>query len=47
MMAAKPGILVSQTGPSSFFSFRKKEALEYYYARDGSSTSLVSSMPHV
>jgi hypothetical protein len=45
-VAAKPENLVSQTRPSGFFSFRAKEALEYYYARDGSSTSLVSSRPH-
>jgi hypothetical protein len=47
MAAAKQDSPVSRTGSSSSFSFRKKEALEYYCARDGSSTSLVSSRPHV
>jgi hypothetical protein len=41
-MAAKLDSLVSQTGPYDFFSFRTKEALEYYCTRDGSSTSLVN-----
>jgi hypothetical protein len=46
MTAAKPDSPVSQIGPFDFFSFRTEEALEYYCARDGSSTSLVSSKPH-
>jgi hypothetical protein len=45
-MAAKPNSLVSQTGPSNFFSFRIEAALEYYCAWDGSNTSLVSSRPY-
>jgi hypothetical protein len=45
-IALKLDSLVSQTGPSDFFSFRTEEALEYYYARDGSSALLVSSKPH-
>jgi hypothetical protein len=45
-MAGKPNSPVSQTGPSGFCSFKTQEALEYYYARDGSDTSLVSSRPH-
>jgi hypothetical protein len=45
-IALKPDSPVSQTGPSVFFSFRTEEALEYNYARDGSSASLVSSRPH-
>jgi hypothetical protein len=43
-----------QTGQSGFLNWiiqflqlQEKEALEYYCARDGSSTSLVSSRPHV
>jgi hypothetical protein len=47
MVDAKLGCPVSQTGPSSFFNFRTEEALKYYYAWDGSITSLVSSRPHV
>jgi hypothetical protein len=38
---------VSQTRLSGFFSMRIEEALEYYCARDGSNTSLVSSRPYV
>jgi hypothetical protein len=45
-VAAKLDSLVSQIGPSSFFSFRTGEAFEDYRARDGSDTSLVSSKPH-
>jgi hypothetical protein len=45
-VAAKSDSLVSQTGPSGFFSFGTEEALEYYCAQDGSSTSLVFSRPH-
>jgi hypothetical protein len=45
-MAAKPDSPVSQTGPSSFFSFRTEEALKYYCTRDGSITSSVSPRPH-
>jgi hypothetical protein len=45
-VAAKLDSPVSQIRPSGFFSFRTEEALEYYCARDGSSTSLVSSGPH-
>jgi hypothetical protein len=45
-MAAKLDSLVSQTEPSSFFSFRTEEALEYYDAWDYFSNSLVSSKPH-
>jgi hypothetical protein len=47
MVAAKLDSSVSQTGTSSFFSFRTKESLKYYYARDGSGTTLVSSKPHI
>jgi hypothetical protein len=46
-VAAKPVSLVSHTGPSGFCSFRTEESLEYYYARDSSDTSLVSSRSHV
>jgi hypothetical protein len=45
-MTSKSDSSVSQIGPSGFFIFRTEEALEYYCAQDGSSTSLVSSMPH-
>jgi hypothetical protein len=38
---------VSQTGPSGFVRLRTEGDVEDYHARDGSSTSLVSSRPHV
>jgi hypothetical protein len=46
MVAAKPDNLISQTRPSSFFSFRTGEAFEDYRTQDGSGTLLVSSRPH-
>jgi hypothetical protein len=46
MMTTKLNSLVSKTRPSSFGSFRKRVDLELQHARDGSSTTLVSSRPH-
>jgi hypothetical protein len=46
MTAAKPDSPVSQTEPSAFVKPRTEQDAEDYHARDGSSTSLVSSRPH-
>jgi hypothetical protein len=46
-MVTKLDSPIFQTRQFDFFSFRIQETLEYYYARDGSSASLVSSRPHV
>jgi hypothetical protein len=46
VIAMKPDSLVSKTGPSSFVRLKTEEDVEDYRARDGSSTSLVSSKPH-
>jgi hypothetical protein len=44
-MTVKLDSPISQTGPSGFSSFRTEEGFRDYHARDGSSTSLVSSRP--
>jgi hypothetical protein len=46
MVTSKPDSPVSQTGPSDFCGFRAEEGFEDHRTWDGSSTSLVSSMPH-
>jgi hypothetical protein len=43
---SKLGSPVSQTEPSGFVRTRTEGYIEDYRARDGSSTSLVSSRPH-
>jgi hypothetical protein len=45
-MTSKLGSSVSQTEPSGFIRTRTEGYIEDYHARDGSSTSLVSSRPH-
>jgi hypothetical protein len=45
-LTSKLDSLVSQTGPSGFCGFRVEEGFKDHRARDGSSTSLVSSKPH-
>jgi hypothetical protein len=46
-MTSKLDSPVSQTGPSGFVRFRIEGYIEDYHVQDGSSTSLVSSRPHV
>jgi hypothetical protein len=45
-MATKPDSPVSKTGPSGFGSLEIEANFEDHRARDGSNTSLLSSMPH-
>jgi hypothetical protein len=46
-MTSKPDSPVSQTRPSGFITCRAEGCIEDYRAWDGSTTSLVSSRPHV
>jgi hypothetical protein len=46
MAISKPGSLVSQIGPSSFYSLRLEATFEEHHAWDGFSTSLGYSKPH-
>jgi hypothetical protein len=45
-MTSKLDSLISQTGPSGFNIIRTEAYVEDYHARDGSSTTLVSSRFH-
>jgi hypothetical protein len=47
VMPTKLNSPISQTGPCSFGSFGTEASVEDYHARDGSSTSFVSSRPHI